>query len=108
MVAIEAIDRSISPSSSTNVTPVETTPSVATCARMLRRFCGARKVVGAAMLKKTTSTSSTISGARSRERRRSQVDEPARQAVVRGGAARPGCAAGATGSFTRTSATPLW
>ncbi len=68
IVATAAMLRSISPHSSTKVMPVETTASVETWARILRRLMMLRKL-SVLRLKKITSTTRVINGARLRARR---------------------------------------
>src|SRR5215212_260364 len=72
IVATAAMLRSISPHSSTNVMPVETTARVETWARILRRLITLRKL-SVVRLKNTIKITSVINGARSRARRRAQL-----------------------------------
>lgn len=72
IVATAAMLRSISPHSSTKVTPVETTASVETWARIFRRLMTLRKL-SVVRLKNTIKITSVMNGARSRARRRAQL-----------------------------------
>jgi hypothetical protein len=72
IMATDAMLRSISPQSRTNVTPVATTASVATCARMLRKLTRFKKLSVVA-LKNTTKSTRVANGARFRARRLTQA-----------------------------------